>query len=72
MKKQEVRAMPRVTVDMSVEEIKAVVLQLPAPEILAIADAILERAETLGMMQLATTGFREWDEEGEDIYDDEA
>jgi hypothetical protein len=27
------------------------------------------RAETVAMMQLAETGFREWTEPGEDIYD---
>jgi len=64
--------MPRVTSTMSIEEIKAAIFQLPAPQILDLADAIQERAETLGMMQLAETGFREWNEEGEDIYDDEA
>ena len=51
--------MPRVTLDVSVEEIKALIFQLPAREILALADVIEERAETVAMMQLAETGFRE-------------
>jgi hypothetical protein len=64
--------MPQVTLDLSVEKIKALIFQLPAQELLTLADAIEERVETVAMMQLAETGFREWNEEGEDIYDAEA
>lgn len=64
--------MPQVTLDLSIEEIKAIIFQLPPEELLALVDAIEERAETFVMMQLAETGFREWNEEGEDIYDAEA
>lgn len=64
--------MPRVTLDLSVEEIKALVFQLPAQELLALVDAIEDRAETVAMMQLAETGFQEWNEEGEDLYDAKA
>lgn len=52
----EVKVMPRVTSDVSVEEIRALILQLPAREILALADAIEERVETVAMMQSAETG----------------
>ena len=61
--------MPRVTLDLSLEEIKALILQLPPAELLSVADAIEERRETASMMQLAETGFAEWTEEGEDLYD---
>ena len=64
--------MPQVTLDMSAEEIKALIFQLPAVDLLTLIDAIEERAETVAMMQLAETGFAEWNEEGEDIYDAEA
>ena len=64
--------MPRAKLDVSVEEIKALIFQLPAREILALADVIEERAETVAMMQLAETGFREWNEESEGIYDAES
>jgi len=67
----EVKAMPQVTLEVSPEEIKALVFQLPAREFLALVDAVEERAETVAMMQLAETGFREWEEEGEDLYDAE-
>jgi len=64
--------MPQITLDMSIEEIKDLVLQLPPQELLALVDAIEERAETISMMSLAETAFAEWHEEGEDIYDAEA
>jgi hypothetical protein len=35
-------------------------------------EEIAEQSETLVMMQLSESGFREWLEEGEDIYDAEA
>lgn len=64
--------MPQVTLDLSVEKIKALILQLPAQELLTLVDAIEERVETVAMMQLADTGFEEWNKEGEDVYDAEA
>jgi len=64
--------MPQVTVDVSVEDIKAMIFQLPIQEFMMLVDTIEERAETVAMMQLAETGFQEWNEEGEDIYDAEA
>ncbi|MBM4467915.1 MAG: hypothetical protein FJ014_20600 [Chloroflexi bacterium] len=60
------------TLDMSMEEIKDLVFQLPPRELLTLVDTFDERAETIAMMTLAETGFREWLEEGEDIYDAEA
>ena len=61
--------MPQVKVDVSVEDIKAMISQLPVPEFMVLVDALQERAETIAMMRLAETGFPEWNEEGEDIYD---
>ena len=61
--------MPRITVDLSTEEIKNLVFQLPAQEFLVLVDAIEERAETIAMMRVSETGFQEWKEDGEDIYD---
>ncbi len=63
--------MPELTLNVDVEQIKALAFQLPPIELVALADAIQERAETLGMMELAETAFQEWNEEGEDIYDRE-
>jgi len=60
--------MLQVTLDLSVEKVKALILQLPAQDLLTLVDAIEERVETVAMMQLADTGFEEWNEEGEDVY----
>ena len=57
--------MPKVTSHLSAEEIKNMVFQLPPQEFLALVDAIEERAETIAMMRLSETGFKEWNEEGE-------
>jgi len=57
---------------MSAEEIKNLIFQLPAKDFMKIVEEIEERAETVAMMQLSETGFQEWNEAGEDIYDAEA
>lgn len=62
--------MPRLTLDMSTEEIKAFILQLPTEELLILVGAIEERVQTDVMMRLAETGFQEWNDE-EEIYNAE-
>lgn len=52
-----------------VEEIKAMIFQLSAPELVALIVDIEQRVETVTMMQLAETGFQEWNDPQEDIYD---
>lgn len=64
--------MPQIKVDLKIEDIKSLVFQLPAEEFLTLANAIMERAETVGMMKLGETGFQEWEQKGEDIYDEQA
>lgn len=64
--------MPQMTLNVSVDDVKRLVFELPAEEFLSLAEAIEDRAETVGMMRLAETGFREWDDEGENIYDAES
>ena len=61
--------MPHITMELSLEQIKRIVFQLSADELLVLNDMIEDRTQTLAMMQVANTGFREWEEEGEDIYD---
>jgi len=61
--------MPKVPLDLTVDELKAMVLQLPPQDLLKLIDILEERAETLAMMQLAEHSFNEWEEPGEDIYD---
>ncbi|MBF2009269.1 MAG: hypothetical protein IGS49_28465 [Chlorogloeopsis fritschii C42_A2020_084] len=60
------------TANPSIEEIKTIIFQLPTEELMALMTAIEERLETLGIMQLAETGFQEWNDPEEDIYNDEA
>jgi hypothetical protein len=64
--------MPKVALDLTVDELKAMILQLPPQDLLMLMEALEERAQTLAMMQLAETSFREWEEPGEDIYDVES
>ena len=64
--------MPRVTLEVSIEELEALIFQLPPQEFLTLADSIEKRVKTLSMMQLAETAFREWGGAGEDIYDAKA
>ncbi len=61
--------MPQVTLDISTEELKALILQLPPEDLLSIADEVEDRAETIVMMKLSEAAFEEWNEPGEDIYD---
>ncbi len=52
----------------NVENIKNLVLQLPPEELIALIAAIEEKLETVSIMQLAETGFQEWNDPEEDIY----
>ncbi|NEN90994.1 MAG: hypothetical protein F6K48_19615 [Okeania sp. SIO3H1] len=56
----------------TIEEIKILIFQLPIKEQITLIEELEERLETLTMMQLAKTGFSEWNEPGEDIYDVES
>lgn len=64
--------MAEVMLDLTAEEIKKLLLQLPPAELLSLMEELDERVQTLEMMQLAETGFQEWNEAGEDIYDVQA
>lgn len=59
------------TLNLTKEEIKAMIFQLPVEEIIALMADIEEKVENLTMMQLAETGFQEWNDPEEDIYNDE-
>ena len=62
--------MPQLKLDLKIDDIESLIFQLPANQFMILADTIMEKAETMGMMKLAETGFREWSDKGEDIYDD--
>lgn len=55
-----------------IEEMKAMIFQLPVEELMLLIVEIEERLDTVTMMQLAETGFQEWNDPEEDIYNDEA
>ena len=65
-----VKLMAQVTLEVGVQEIRELIFQLSPKELVMLMDEVEERAETTAMMQLAQTGFAEWDEPGEDIYDE--
>ncbi|HYW21354.1 MAG TPA: hypothetical protein VE956_19050 [Nodularia sp. (in: cyanobacteria)] len=58
------------TITPSIEEIKIMIFQLPVEELITLISEIEERLETVKMMQLAETGFQEWNDPEEDIYND--
>ena len=60
------------TSNQNVEEIKAMIFQLPVEELVSLMADIEERVETVTMRQRAETGFQEWNDPEEDIYNDEA
>ena len=62
--------MPKVTLELSPKRVKELVFQLPPSEFIVLAAEVTERAETMAMMKVAESGFAEWNEFGEDIYDE--
>lgn len=53
------------------EEIKAMILQFPVEEINELIAEIRKVLEIREFMKLAETGFAEWNDPEEDIYNDE-
>ena len=59
------------TINMTVAEIKQIIFKWPLAELMALDEEISEKIATTEMMQLAETGFQEWNDPEEDIYNDE-
>lgn len=57
---------------LGIEEIKSLVFQLSAHDLMNLVADIEERLQTTGMMQLAESGFQDWSDEEEDIYNAES
>jgi len=56
--------------NLTIEEIKRIIFQLSIPEQVTLVQDLEEKLSTIEMMQLAETGFTEWNDQEEDIYDD--
>ncbi|KAM3101514.1 hypothetical protein ACKFKF_07160 [Phormidesmis sp. 146-12] len=57
---------------LSLEQIKSIIAQLPAQDLLTLSHEIAERLQSYEWMSLSQTGFEEWNDEEEDIYDVES
>ncbi|WP_414542261.1 hypothetical protein [Nostoc sp. CCY0012] len=58
------------TSNLTIEELKTMIFQLPVEELMELISEIEERLDNVKMMQLAETGFQEWNDPEEDIYHD--
>jgi hypothetical protein len=56
----------------TLEDIRAAIFQLPPQDLMTLLAEIEEKLQTTGMMQLAESGFQEWNDEEEDIYNVES
>ena len=61
--------MPKTEAQPSIEDIKRLVFQLSPQDLLTLLTDIQERLHTSEMMQIAESGFREWNDDEEAIYD---
>jgi hypothetical protein len=62
--------MPKVTIDVTVDEIKKLLPHLSPEQILKLDHEIHEYLETHMMMSVARSSFTEWEDKEEDIYND--
>lgn len=56
------------TLNQKIEKLKAKIFALSVPEMMQLMREIEDKIETLTMMKLAETGFAEWEDPEEDIY----
>jgi len=61
--------MPKTEAQPSIEDIKRLVFQLSPQDLLTLLTDIQERLHTSEMMQIAESGFQEWNDDEEAIYD---
>ncbi|MBI5042374.1 MAG: hypothetical protein HZC10_00755 [Nitrospirae bacterium] len=62
--------MSKVTIEVTVTEIKKLLPRLSTEEILKLDEEIHKYLETHTMMRVAQTSFKEWEDKEEDIYYD--
>ncbi|HIK11670.1 MAG TPA: hypothetical protein IGS52_15655 [Oscillatoriaceae cyanobacterium M33_DOE_052] len=56
------------TSNITAAELKQIIFDLPLDDLIALDAEISEQIASKAMMQLAETGFQEWNELEEDIY----
>ena len=56
----------------TLEQVKDLILKLPIPEQIILLEDLEERLETLIIMNLVETGFQEWNDPEENIYNVES
>ena len=61
--------MPQTEAQPSIEDVKRLVFQRSTQDPLTLLTDIQERLHTAEMMQIAESGFQEWNEEEEATYD---
>jgi hypothetical protein len=61
--------MPQTNLPPTVEQVKQMAFQLSSQDLLALLSDIQERLYVHEMMQIAESGFQEWNDPEENIYD---
>ena len=61
--------MPQIEFPPRIEDIKHLVSQLSQKDLLTLLANIQEQLQTFEMMSIAESGFQEWNDPEEDIYD---
>ena len=56
----------------TLKQVQELILKLPIAEQVVLLEDLEERLETVIMMNLAETGFQEWNDPEEDIYNVES
>jgi hypothetical protein len=64
-------AMPQIEILPTIEQVKQLAFQLSPPDLITLLNDIQERLYTNEMMQIAESGFQEWNDPEEDIYNAE-
>lgn len=64
--------MPPNTLNLTIEELRGAIQQLSPQDLITLFTEIEERLQTAGIMQLADSGFQEWNDDDESIYDVES
>lgn len=62
------RNMIQLTSPPTLQELRTAIMQLSPQDLMILHEEIEENLQTAGMMQLAESGFQEWNDEEEDIY----